>query len=634
MSKYERAQREAERKRRQEEWEAIQEQKENEAIDVEDLKQQEDMKQGNYLESRMFDIDPKKHKQAGKTEKIYKKATNPQAQGSEKEWVKKTGAQLPPILESREMDEIYAKDKEENKEFDEAVARGDLKEGVRIRQAGKLLRDSWEDTKAFKHWSNLPHNIGAVGARGVESFFTIDANNPKEVALELIQKVGNPRKGLAGEIIGEIPGVKVAIRQIKKEALNFAKHIMPNGYKAKYAMAGGGEIVEEAAEQTAKNNPLQMTGKGANRSDMATQRLNMQVRMAGSGMGFKNNIFNFDDYLKVRSQHSEADRRWFSGIFSTPVDYNTYRRGFATSASETAYLKRLKEDFMKTYPPEFLKQYKINPGDIQAHHIDALLASLPLYDGVEYLGKEWYDITGILLSKNVHAGNQAKNLKYLVGRRGWPKTPHGITHAYLDEIVGPDGQKLFTADVRAKMKKDPAFRKQMTEKWADITLQSNQIADQAAGVFNAINADLLNLQPKDIDQIMSSLGKLQNNGLVKPELIDGRWQIGAKEMRELLFDIDFTENIGQHFLLADPKGLRALRIALQSKDPISSYKAIKETLPKQLSLFNDNKVKILAKKSRRYSNKKWDIPDDVPPPRGEGEFPETGEGLDEFGNPL
>jgi len=208
------------------------------------------------LESRMFDIDPKKHKQAGKTEKIYKKATNPQAQGSEKEWVKKTGAQLPPILESREMDEIYAKDKEENKEFDEAVARGDLKEGVRIRQAGKLLRDSWEDTKAFKHWSNLPHNIGAVGARGLESFFTIDADNPKEVALELIQKVGNPRKGLAGEIIGEIPGVKVAIRQIKKEAFDFAKRIMPNGYKAKYAMAGGGEIVGEAAEQTAKAKPL------------------------------------------------------------------------------------------------------------------------------------------------------------------------------------------------------------------------------------------------------------------------------------------------------------------------------------------------------------------------------------------
>ena len=352
-------------------------------------------------------------------------------------------------------------------------------------------------------------------------------------------------------------------------------------------------------------NPNIMQSKGSggyyNRADMATQRLNMQVRMAGSGMGFKDNIFNFDEYLKVRSSHTEADRRWFSGIFSTPVDYNTYRKGFATSASETAYLKRLKADFMKTYPPEFLKAHKLKPGDIQAHHIDALMASLPLYDGVEYLSKEWYDITGTLLAKNVHAGNQARNLKYLVGRRGWPGTPHGITHKYLDEIVGPDGQKLFTADVRARMKTDPAFRIEMTNKWADITLQSNQIADQAAGVFNAINADLLNLQPKDIDQIMSSLGKLQANGLVKPEFIKGRWQIGAEEMRELLFDIDFTQNIGQHFLLADPQGLRALRTALQSKDPVSSYQAIRATLPKQLSLFSDNKVKSLSKKTSRIS---------------------------------
>ena len=73
MSKYERAQREAERKRRQEEWEATQEQKENEAIDVEDLKQQEDMKQGNYLKMSILgdlNIDPKKHKAQQKQGKI------------------------------------------------------------------------------------------------------------------------------------------------------------------------------------------------------------------------------------------------------------------------------------------------------------------------------------------------------------------------------------------------------------------------------------------------------------------------------------------------------------------------------------------------------------------------------------
>jgi len=396
------------------------------------------------------------------------------------------------------------------------------------------------------------------------------------------------------------------------------KHI--NGHSV-YQEAGTGMPIRVDGKMNP--NIMQSTTKGGgggyySRADMSKQKLNMQVRMAGSGMGFKDNVFNFDEYLKVRSKHSETDRRWFAGIFSTPVDYNTYRKGFATSVSEKAYKKRLKADFMKTYPPEFLKAHKLKPGDIQAHHIDALMASLPLYDGVEYLSKEWYDITGALLAKNVHAGNQAKNLRYLVGRRGWPETPHGITHVYLDEIAGPDGTLLFTEAVRNRMRTDKAFRIEMTNKWGDIVLKSNQIADQAAGVFNAMNADLLNLQPKDIDTIMSSLAKLEVNGLVKPELIKGRWQIGADEMRELLFDIDFTQNIGQHFLLANPKGLRALRIALQSKDPITQYQAIRSTLPKQLSLFDEAKINKLVKKTSRSNKnqqKYFKDPDVTKPPK-------------------
>ena len=65
MSKYSRRARKAERDRLREEWEATQEQKENEAIDIEDLKQQEDMKQGNYLKMSILGdlkINPKKHK--------------------------------------------------------------------------------------------------------------------------------------------------------------------------------------------------------------------------------------------------------------------------------------------------------------------------------------------------------------------------------------------------------------------------------------------------------------------------------------------------------------------------------------------------------------------------------------------
>ena len=256
MSKYERAQREAERKRRQEEWEAEQERRENEAIDVEDLKQQEDMKQGNYLKMSILgdlNIDPKKHKaqqKQGKIRNIAEQGATPgeQAAGQSK---LKDKTILPNLYQMGGGTPLQKQDAIDNQEFDRALnpdgtfkkpTLQQLKDGVKIKKV-------WEDTKEFKHWSNLPHNIGAVGARGVESFFTIDADNPKEVAFELLQKVGNPRKGLAGEIIGEIPGVKVAIRQIKKEAFDFAKRILPNGYdNLRYALAGGGELTQDATK--------------------------------------------------------------------------------------------------------------------------------------------------------------------------------------------------------------------------------------------------------------------------------------------------------------------------------------------------------------------------------------------------
>ena len=46
---------------------------------------------GSYL------IDPAAHKSAGKTQKIYNKAKDKGAGGSEKEWLKKTGPQLPKV---------------------------------------------------------------------------------------------------------------------------------------------------------------------------------------------------------------------------------------------------------------------------------------------------------------------------------------------------------------------------------------------------------------------------------------------------------------------------------------------------------------------------------------------------------
>ena len=192
------------------------------------------MKQGNYLESRMFDIDPKKHKAQQKQGKIRTIAEQGATEGERAagQGKLKDKTILPQILESREMDEIYEKDKADNKEFDEAVARGDLKEGVKIKQriskqdaldAANQLTEFAQDWRAFKAGA-------AAGA--------LIPDGPVMVGGELIGGLG----AVALRRLGAETIIKPAIRQIKKEALDFAKHIMPNGYKAKYAMAGADDI--------------------------------------------------------------------------------------------------------------------------------------------------------------------------------------------------------------------------------------------------------------------------------------------------------------------------------------------------------------------------------------------------------
>ncbi len=73
------------------------------------------------LAGASFDIDPAGHKKAGKTQKIYNKATDKGAGGSEKQWIQKTGPQLPlPLAQlglpielaggTQEMDQVYKQD--------------------------------------------------------------------------------------------------------------------------------------------------------------------------------------------------------------------------------------------------------------------------------------------------------------------------------------------------------------------------------------------------------------------------------------------------------------------------------------------------------------------------------------------
>ena len=118
--------------------------------------QDQDMEEGNYLKApydfnqamqigQYFasqgmppEIDPEAWnvREEERKKKIDQRAKSGQ-QGADIAKRKQTPRQqldIPDFLQSVEMGEIYRRDAEKNKEFDEAVASGDLKEGVKIRQ--------------------------------------------------------------------------------------------------------------------------------------------------------------------------------------------------------------------------------------------------------------------------------------------------------------------------------------------------------------------------------------------------------------------------------------------------------------------------------------------------------------------
>ena len=67
---------------------------------LKDPETEEDISKPLQIKGMPPEINPDAHKKAQKKQKIYNKAADPEAKGAEKEWLKRTGAQLPKLLET------------------------------------------------------------------------------------------------------------------------------------------------------------------------------------------------------------------------------------------------------------------------------------------------------------------------------------------------------------------------------------------------------------------------------------------------------------------------------------------------------------------------------------------------------
>tara|TARA_R100001082_G_scaffold102222_1_gene72153 strand:+ start:126 stop:1865 length:1740 start_codon:yes stop_codon:yes gene_type:complete len=267
--------------------------------------------------------------------------------------------------------------------------------------------------------------------------------------------------------------------------------------------------------------------------------------------GMKDRTFRWDQYKSRIGDKSKgrADKRKLGAMFeSVPFTKVNY---------EVIAAQRMPE-LRKFYGPLFT-DIGLKPRDFQLHHQKPILASLPGYDGLRFGSDEWWDITEILFKNGLRPGDHERNLKPLVGgskpsrknvtnkkvldTQGRFETPHSVTHKYLDTQVGDDGTLFWTQDVRDRMNgvgkwegngPDRQFRKDKWDEYAQIVRKSIDITDQAEQTFIDLyrrDPKLKNVptDPQELDLIVERLAKLEEDGLVNPEIIEGSWQVNQME---------------------------------------------------------------------------------------------------------
>ena len=491
--------------RERDEWEAEQERKENEAIDVEDLKQQEDMKQGNYLESK-------------------------------------------------KMDEIYAKDKAANSEFDRLVeeARGltGRAKAAKLKQAGRIregntgisisevpgaawgvaesyaqsmmedpaaisehFTDMWLDTKAF----------GAGAAKGAMAGALVDGPLP------------------FGETAGALIGgtAAVATRRFGKKALKeFFDWSLDSGRRLIY----GDEVVDAAtgmpmridnADDFTSAKPSQITGVQGELPIQRFQNIPYQQRVTAkmNEYGMKGGVMDINALNSVKlGSNPLGKQRSLIQDYLSPSEI---------AGSFTGFGKANRPGFAEKWA-DFLKAKGLDPvGDVQIHHINPLYDSIQLFDGVKFNSKEYWDVIETLIQGNartgvIHRGEDVNNLMMTLGKAKNVNTPHGIAHKYLNEITPTFFSK---AEIKL-MKKDPTYRIQKANEWAEIVVKSEQTILEGHKQWSLLNPKIA--KKLSFDELVENLSKYTDQGYSK--LLSPEYQLP-----------DFNRIITQ---IANDKGLK------------------------------------------------------------------------------
>ena len=305
--------------------------------------------------------------------------------------------------------------------------------------------------------------------------------------------------------------------------------------------------------------------------------------------GMKNLIFDFDQYEKMRPLVVKSKSRLFGELFETvpytKVDFNMMQKA-----------KVQGDKGLRNKYKSIIDNLDFPTGKFQLHHTVPVKGSLPGYDGLAFGSDEWWEVTEILFRNMLRPGNDAFNLKALVGgnkpttifQNGVPTrfpTPHSVTHKFLDTKIGPSGELFWTKKVRTKMKKDFDYRRQKWQEYADLVKLSEDVTNHAEFVFRDLYENIPADQLDDeLDLLIERLVKLDNDGKLNSKLVDGEYQVPQmanlvkqvkEEMIESEADAALRAVTGREGLLAD-------FVKKQERSRISNRKLSEMNLTEQL----------------------------------------------------
>lgn len=244
----------------------------------------------------------------------------------------------------------------------------------------------------------------------------------------------------------------------------------------------------------------------------------------------KDGIFDFDQYEKMRPLVVPSKSRLFGELFEsvpyTKIDFNLMQQA-----------KIQGDKGLRNKYKSIIDNLDFPTTKFQLHHTVPVKGSLPGYDGLAFGSDEWWEVTEILFRNMLRPGNDAFNLKALVGgnkpttilQNGVPTrfpTPHSVTHKFLDTKIGPSGELFWTKKVRAKMKKDFDYRRQKWQEYSDLVKLSEDVTNHAEFTFRDLYENIPADQLDDeMDLLVERLVQLDNNGKLNSKLVDGEYQV-------------------------------------------------------------------------------------------------------------